>query len=44
MSEGFLINYYGAVNNSFSFDARGCDTHGCIATQRGSVILEELAY
>ncbi|WP_308697364.1 hypothetical protein, partial [uncultured Streptococcus sp.] len=34
---GFVLFYYGAVNYSLSFDARGCDTLGCIATQRASV-------
>ena len=36
---GFVLFYYGAVNYSLSFDARGCDTLGCIATQRASVFL-----
>ena len=36
---GFVLFYYGAVNYSFSFDARGCDTLGCIATQHASVFL-----
>ena len=38
-SRGFVLFYYGAVNYSLSFDARGCDTLGCIATQRASVFL-----
>ena len=41
---GFVLFYYGAVNYSFSFDARGCDTLGCIATQRRVGFLVELAY
>ena len=39
-----MLFYYGAVNYSFSFDARGCDTLGCIATQRRVGFLVELAY
>ena len=41
---GFVLFYYGAVNYSLSFDARGCDTLGCIATQRRVGFLVELAY
>ncbi|ELU76395.1 hypothetical protein PNI0010_00466 [Streptococcus pneumoniae PNI0010] len=39
-----MLFYYGAVNYSLSFDARGCDTLGCIATQRRVGFLVELAY
>ncbi len=41
---GFVLFYYGAVNYSLSFDARGCDTLGCIATQHRVGFLVELAY
>ena len=40
----FVLFYYGAVNYSLSFDARGCDTLGCIATQHRVGFLVELAY
>lgn len=39
-----MLFYYGAANYSFSFDARGCDTLGCIATQHRVGFLVELAY
>lgn len=38
-----MLFYYGAVNYSLSFDARGCDTLGCIATQHRVGFLVELA-
>ncbi|HGQ7780827.1 TPA: hypothetical protein ACL1WG_000117, partial [Streptococcus pneumoniae] len=40
----YSIMDYGAVNYSLSFDARGCDTLGCIATQHRVGFLVELAY
>ncbi|WP_164785581.1 hypothetical protein [Streptococcus downei] len=40
----FLLLYYGAVKYSLSYDTRGCDTLGCIATQQPVGFLEELAY
>ena len=41
----FVLRYYGAVKKTAcSFDARGCDTLGCIATQSPVGFLVELAY
>ena len=36
---GLLLLYYGAVNTALSYDARGCDTPGCTATQSVLVFL-----
>lgn len=36
--------YWCCKYSNFSYDTRGCDTLGCIATQKRVGFLEELAY
>ena len=38
------IIYWCCKYSNFSYDTRGCDTLGCIATQKCVGFLEELAY
>ena len=42
--KGLWFFFFVVLIKTFSFDARGCDTLGCIATQHRVGFLVELAY